>query len=187
MFRSWRPFGSVLSRRPCRKLHSVSEILGTRCNDNEEYYLLGCDAVQSGRSLPKFRRNVLPSSSGSKQLAVCLLELLLDPQDGSSSFLQSVCKLQLDYTASHPRRQYPSFFAIGWEKGSAWWLVPLLFSRIILHFDLQFIVCWRCNANYWRMFAFSLPPIFFVCCRVDHVHLESELPEILKVWHLDGW
>jgi hypothetical protein len=29
-------------------------------------YLLGCDTAQSGRSSPKFRRNVLPPSSGPK-------------------------------------------------------------------------------------------------------------------------
>jgi hypothetical protein len=32
----------------------------------EEQYILGCDDIQSGRSLPAFLVNVLPTSSGLK-------------------------------------------------------------------------------------------------------------------------
>jgi hypothetical protein len=36
--------------------------------DYEKYCFLGCDAMYSGRSVPMFRRNVMPPASGSKSL-----------------------------------------------------------------------------------------------------------------------
>jgi hypothetical protein len=36
---------------------------GFHGSNNEQYYLLGCDTMQSGRSLPTFRGNTLPPSS----------------------------------------------------------------------------------------------------------------------------
>jgi hypothetical protein len=45
------------------KLRQNCEILGSYGVEIEEYYLLGCDAVYSGRSLLKFPRNIAPRSS----------------------------------------------------------------------------------------------------------------------------
>jgi hypothetical protein len=33
----------------------------------------------------------------------------LDPKDGRSIFFQTVCEIVLDYTALHPRGQYPAY------------------------------------------------------------------------------
>jgi hypothetical protein len=47
----------------------VGLICGIECKcimKFEEYYLLGCDATESCRSLLMFSKNVLPSSSGLK-------------------------------------------------------------------------------------------------------------------------
>jgi hypothetical protein len=79
---------------------------GSHSGDNEEYYLLRCEATWSAKSVPMFRRNVLPPSSwlNSKQAAACLLALLLDSVDGGSTFLLNICKLLSDYTALHLTR-----------------------------------------------------------------------------------
>jgi hypothetical protein len=64
----------------------------------EEYYLLECDAMQPGRSLPTFLRNILPPSS-------CLKNEL---EDGDCIFLLNISTLLLDYTASHPKIKHSS-------------------------------------------------------------------------------
>jgi hypothetical protein len=40
------------------------EISGPHLHDYEEYFRPGCDAVQSGRRLQRFRRNIVPPYSG---------------------------------------------------------------------------------------------------------------------------
>jgi hypothetical protein len=67
--------------------HTSSWIVKRR--DKFTFYLLGCDAMQSGRSSPTFRNSVIPQSSGSKNKP--------DNQ-------QAINPLLPDYTASHPRR-----------------------------------------------------------------------------------
>jgi hypothetical protein len=80
----------------------------------EYYYLLGCDAVQSGTNT--FRRNVLPLCSSLKRkpstskksclhLAGYLLGLFFDPENGGSTLIRNVRELLSDYTASHTIRQ----------------------------------------------------------------------------------
>jgi hypothetical protein len=64
---------------------------GCQCITNvtlpEEYYLLGYEVMQSGRSLLTFQRNILSPSSGLKsklnKLAASkvLTSLILDPED----------------------------------------------------------------------------------------------------------
>jgi hypothetical protein len=45
-------------------------------------YVLGCDAVESGRYLPKFREGELPASSGlNNKFPATLLNVLLDPEN----------------------------------------------------------------------------------------------------------
>jgi hypothetical protein len=44
----------------------VCKIWGPDGSDYEDCYLLGCYAIESCRSLPTFKKDVLPSSSGSK-------------------------------------------------------------------------------------------------------------------------
>jgi hypothetical protein len=89
----------------------VWEIWGSHGRDYEEYHLLGCEGMQVGGTVPKFRSNFLLASSGSKSkkqvtsrvLVVCLI---FGPKDGGSTFLRKVSKPLPDYTASHHRRQY---------------------------------------------------------------------------------
>jgi hypothetical protein len=72
---------------------------------------MGCVAVESGRILLMFQRNIVFLSSGSKSkpskkqaplLSGCLLVLLFDPEDGGSTFLRNVVELLLDYTCHIP-------------------------------------------------------------------------------------
>jgi hypothetical protein len=88
----------------------------------EQYYLLECATIWSGRRFLTFWKNLLSPSSESKSkpckpaaskamlLACSLLSLLFNPEDEDSTFLRSVSKLLLDYTASDPRRQHSSQF-----------------------------------------------------------------------------
>jgi hypothetical protein len=71
-------------------------ILGSRCSDYEEYYILGCEAVQSGISIPRFSRNILLPSS--KQNSPNVGERLPD------------------YSALHRRRQWYSSRKRNWFK-----------------------------------------------------------------------
>jgi hypothetical protein len=66
---------------------------GFQRGDYEEEYLLGCDAVYSGRSLPTFWRNTVPPPSGCKRNPN---KQQADPDDGWNMFLQNVCKLVLN-------------------------------------------------------------------------------------------
>jgi hypothetical protein len=55
-------FPQVLSPKPIafyRRLKENCDIWGSHAGEYEDYCLLGCDTVQSGRSLPMFRRNLL--------------------------------------------------------------------------------------------------------------------------------
>jgi hypothetical protein len=42
------------------------DLINKNSSITELYYLLGCDTMSSGRSLPTFQRNILIPSSGSK-------------------------------------------------------------------------------------------------------------------------
>jgi hypothetical protein len=44
--------------------------------DDNDYDLLGFDAVQTRRQMPKFRRNMLPPSSALKMETICFFETL---------------------------------------------------------------------------------------------------------------
>jgi hypothetical protein len=87
----------------CPELHP------NRCN-NEEFYLVGYKAEQSGESQLTFRKSISPSSSGSesKPSSCCLLHvgfsfrLPLDPEDGDGMFLRNVGWLSPDYTELYP-------------------------------------------------------------------------------------
>jgi hypothetical protein len=104
---------------------------------SEEQYLLGCDAVKSGRGSLTFRWKVLPPSSVSKsnQQANALfspsppcsypclysyyfitLGLFFYPEDVSSTFFRNVGEHLSDYTMSHPRRQHTSGPITLWTK-----------------------------------------------------------------------
>jgi hypothetical protein len=63
----------------------------------EEYHLLGCDAVQSGKRAK--------CSASCLHLAGCLCGLFFDPEDGISTFLRNIGELLPLYTVPHPRRQ----------------------------------------------------------------------------------
>lgn len=43
----------------------TGSIIRSHGGNHEEYYLPGCESVQTSRSLLKFRRNVMPPFSGS--------------------------------------------------------------------------------------------------------------------------
>jgi hypothetical protein len=85
--------------------------------DSEDYHLLGYDAVYSVELHPKFRRNVSPPSSGSKnssashrvsrwQAETCLLDGLLNYSSTlkMEAIRPSETSGATDYTASYPRR-----------------------------------------------------------------------------------
>jgi hypothetical protein len=58
----------------------------------EEWYLLGCDAVQSDKSLPTFRRNVLRPSTGQKG----------KPTNQQASGKQSMASFPRNFSTSVP-------------------------------------------------------------------------------------
>jgi hypothetical protein len=82
------------------------------CSFKKEHYLLGCDTMQFNSSSPMFSRNTVyifmveELSQASNQQVT-----LVNPEDGGSMFLQSL-SFYLDYTASHPRRQYSQKYSL---------------------------------------------------------------------------
>jgi hypothetical protein len=102
----------------------VGEIRGSKGNDYEDYYRLECDAIQSGRSLQTFPRNLLPPSSEYKskpsvgippspyiRITFFMLGLLFHPEDEDSRFLRNAPNDLQDCMASHPGR--PQSFTKG--------------------------------------------------------------------------
>jgi hypothetical protein len=66
----------------------------------QEYYILGCDIMQSGKGLPMFRRNILPPFSGSKSR---LSKQAANTQHSSRSLVTSVKTSNLKISASFQR------------------------------------------------------------------------------------
>jgi hypothetical protein len=94
----------------------LGEISGSHRSEYEDDCLLGCCAVQSGRSLPTFLRS---------------------PDDGGSELLWNVGKYIPDYTAQYPRRQSSSYSS-PWEpeislcKGLLAWNAWLSFQHVTI-------------------------------------------------------
>jgi hypothetical protein len=72
-------------------------IWGSHGSEYEDGCLLGCNTMQSGRSLPAFQRSLLPPSSGRWQGD--------RPDDGGSNYLRNDGKFLLHNTVLQPRRQ----------------------------------------------------------------------------------
>jgi hypothetical protein len=104
----------------------------------EEYYLLGYDAMWPGRNLPVFGgMYCLPSGSKNNYSACCLLGLLFCPRYGDSMFLRKVGQLLSDHVVSYSRRPY--FL----QNRYHWNLVLEVYTRG--HFIA--ILCWRHNID----------------------------------------
>jgi hypothetical protein len=69
-----------------RRTIAVGDICGSHgCGyTHENYVLLGCNAMQFGKQLPRFRKSHLPTSSGEK-----------DSEDGSSRFLDKLVGINI--------------------------------------------------------------------------------------------
>jgi hypothetical protein len=78
---------SVLKQQFNLRIYTLCRISGSHCGEYEDGCLLGCSAVESGRSLPTFQRYLLPPLSGT---------------------------MIPDYMAQQPRRQ-PSSYSPPWE------------------------------------------------------------------------
>jgi hypothetical protein len=68
-------------------------ILGSDSGDYEVYFL-GSDAVQSGKMLMEFRRNVRFQG---RRVIQSSSNLLFEPEDGRSTFLRNVGKFLTEY------------------------------------------------------------------------------------------
>jgi hypothetical protein len=74
----------------------MCEICGSHGSDYGEYYLLGCNAVQCGKSLPTFRRYVLPH--------IFRIETQAARASRGSTFQQYVGELLQNDSMSHRRK-----------------------------------------------------------------------------------
>jgi hypothetical protein len=93
---------------------SRSSKLDSLMQFRNSHYLLGCYSFYCGRNLPKIRKNALLPSSGSnnmpckrtarRMLVICLFNLPFDPENGGTTFIQTVSKIPPDLTESHSRR-----------------------------------------------------------------------------------
>jgi hypothetical protein len=75
-----------------KKISQICQIYwirGFHGSGYEKCYLLGCVAVQSGRSLLNFRINVLLSFAGSKSKQSVILLVAWLTEDGGSKFLRN--------------------------------------------------------------------------------------------------
>jgi hypothetical protein len=88
--------------------YTVFGILGSQSGGYEQYYLLGYNAGYSVVSLPVFRKNISPPSSGSNDKSK------IPARKHVTSFLPPVSPSEIsvyfstDYTALYPRRYYSS-------------------------------------------------------------------------------
>jgi hypothetical protein len=105
----------------------TEDVDGTFLRNNEDGCLLGCSAVQSGRSLPTFQRSLLPPSSW-------MTTRRYNPEDSHLSthhrenlrsyFLRNVCKHLQDNPHFHHCENSKSHVTIlgsGWLRTKCWW------------------------------------------------------------------
>jgi hypothetical protein len=72
-------------------------------NEGNKCYLLGCDLMQSGRSLLIFQRNIrLP--------LYCLFGLLFDDEDWATTFLRNVDKIRFYQTTLHHTPERSNYY-----------------------------------------------------------------------------
>jgi hypothetical protein len=118
----------------------------------EKFNRLGCNAVQSDRVHPTFRRNILLPScfgmeckpSSSPFIIACLwFVFIFDSEDGGILFLENFSKLLPDYPALHPRRFYSSL------KYSTSEITHLTSKCVLrLSFQITFTSCSLYSVNY---------------------------------------
>jgi hypothetical protein len=98
----------------------MRRIWGSHSTGYEEYYILGCNAVESVESQPTFQENTYPPSSGRRisqadnKLGSCfhalfLLDLYFEPEDGGNISFRNICWLSTNFFFTGAKILYGSW------------------------------------------------------------------------------
>jgi hypothetical protein len=99
----------------------LGEISGSHGGEHEDGCLLGCCAMQSGRSLPTFQRCLLPPSSGYSTLSLCVTANVFGTC-WCSKRLRKSCEWFVYLGASPPHRSR------NWDVWGSWGQTPRILN-----------------------------------------------------------